>query len=98
MEIGILIILFCIYFLPAFIALKRGHLNSGAIFALNLLLGWTLLGWVASLVWACTAVPEKALAQPVDSPSIAKKKCNYCAEEILWAAKVCKHCGRDLPV
>jgi hypothetical protein len=22
---------------------------------LNLLLGWTLIGWVASLVWACTA-------------------------------------------
>jgi hypothetical protein len=32
-----------------------------AIFVLNLLLGWTLLGWIGSLVWSCTA-PRKLLA------------------------------------
>jgi hypothetical protein len=44
------------YFLPAFIAGMRGHQNAAAIFVLNLLLGWTFLGWVAALVWAFTAV------------------------------------------
>ena len=31
--------------------------NAAAIFVFNLLLGWTLVGWVAALVWA-TAVAE----------------------------------------
>ena len=49
--IGVLALL---YFLPAIIAITRGHLSAGAIFALNLLLGWTLLGWIVSLVWSLT--------------------------------------------
>ena len=47
------------YFLPAVIASRRHHHNSGAIFMLNLLLGWTFLGWVVSLVWALTKVEKK---------------------------------------
>ena len=42
----------CLYFLPSFIAYSRKHLNLGAVFVANLLLGWTFLGWVISLVWA----------------------------------------------
>nr|WP_231969877.1 superinfection immunity protein [Polynucleobacter necessarius] len=38
------------YFLPFAIAFRRA--NSGAIFALNLFLGWSLIGWVVALVWA----------------------------------------------
>jgi heme/copper-type cytochrome/quinol oxidase subunit 3 len=49
------LILFVIYFVPSFIAKSRDHHNAGAIFALNLFLGWTFIGWVASLVWALTA-------------------------------------------
>ena len=47
----LLIILF-IYFIPFIIAICRGHKNKGALFILNLLLGWTFVGWVISLVWA----------------------------------------------
>jgi hypothetical protein len=45
---------FVLYILPSVIAFKRGHQNAGAILALNLLLGWTFLGWVAALVWSLT--------------------------------------------
>jgi hypothetical protein len=41
-----------LYFLPTIVALARRKRNSGAIFALNLLLGWSFIGWVAALVWA----------------------------------------------
>lgn len=41
-----------LYFLPAILGRKKR--NANAIFAFNLLLGWTFLGWVAALVWALT--------------------------------------------
>ena len=40
------------YFFPTLIA--HGKNKSGTVFVLNLFLGWTLIGWVATLVWACT--------------------------------------------
>jgi hypothetical protein len=40
------------YFLPFAIAFNRRRANTGAIFALNLFLGWSLIGWVVALVWA----------------------------------------------
>jgi hypothetical protein len=43
-----------IYLLPAFVAGTRNHNNALAIFWLNFFLGWSFLGWVAALVWACT--------------------------------------------
>ncbi len=46
------------YVLPAIIAYRRAHHQRMAIAALNLLLGWTGLGWVAALVWALTAVRD----------------------------------------
>ena len=41
-----------IYLFPTFVGL--GKKNCIAIFVLNLLLGWTFIGWVIALVWACT--------------------------------------------
>ena len=52
--IGILAILLLIYFLPALVAHSEKHHNATAIFVLNLLLGWTFIGWVIALVWAVT--------------------------------------------
>jgi hypothetical protein len=40
------------YFAPSLIANYRGKRNRWAIFALNLCLGWTGLGWVVALVWS----------------------------------------------
>lgn len=54
---GLLLLLFglALYFLPTIIASwSPRHHNAGAIFVLNLFLGWTFIGWVVALVWACT--------------------------------------------
>ncbi len=45
-----------VYFLPSFVAGLRGHQNAPAIFVLNLLLGWSFIGWAVALVWAFTEV------------------------------------------
>lgn len=52
-----------VYVLPAGIAFHRDHPQQWAILALNLLLGWTVIFWVASLVWALTAIPRPVEAQ-----------------------------------
>lgn len=41
-----------IYFLPTLIAVARGHRRMVAIALTNLVLGWTLAGWLCALVWA----------------------------------------------
>lgn len=44
--------LIIIYFLPTIIAYERGHKNTLAIFVLNILLGWSIIGWAIALIWA----------------------------------------------
>ncbi|HEX8816015.1 MAG TPA: superinfection immunity protein [Terriglobales bacterium] len=43
---------FVFYFLPAILAFARNKRDSTAILVLNLLLGWTVIGWVIALVWS----------------------------------------------
>lgn len=43
---------FAFYFLPSIIAISKKKENTLAIFVLNFFLGWSLIGWVISLVWA----------------------------------------------
>ena len=54
LELLMIASIFAVYFLPSLIAFAREHKNRLAIFLLNLLLGWTVLGWVSSLVWSVT--------------------------------------------
>ena len=49
-----------IYFAPTIVAYTRGHRNTVAIAALNILLGWTFVGWVIALVWALLAQEQSA--------------------------------------
>jgi hypothetical protein len=51
----LLLILAGMYFLPTIVAFNRNRHNKGAIFVLNLFLGWTVLGWVVSMVWAVSS-------------------------------------------
>jgi hypothetical protein len=52
---GVAIMMCCFYFLPTIIAITRTKSNTGAILVLNFFLGWTLVGWVVSLVWALSS-------------------------------------------
>ena len=48
-SIGILV---GIYLFPALVASARSKRQANAIFVLNLLTGWTALGWIVAMVWA----------------------------------------------
>ena len=109
--LGILLVVmaFFLYFLPYFVAKKTKKQNAEAIGILNLLLGWTVVGWVAALVWAtakdanvqpttntvAAGVP-KAESRPLalqQTPS--QKKCPDCAELVLAEARKCRFCGHQ---
>lgn len=49
----VMVLMVMIYFLPVIIAMARKHRNLGPVLILNLFVGWTLIGWVVALVWAC---------------------------------------------
>ena len=48
-----------LYFLPTIIAAARHAKNLVAILLVNILLGWTGLGWVVALVWSFVDAPSK---------------------------------------
>ena len=52
-EVFIMLATFGVYFLPALIAAIGKKKQANAICVLNLLLGWTGLGWAVAMVWAC---------------------------------------------
>lgn len=63
----IAIVLICsIYFIPTGIAMIKGRQNSLAIFALNLFLGWSIIGWVVALVWALKS--DKGMTVVIEQP------------------------------
>lgn len=51
-----------VYLLPSYIALERQHHMRRLICALNLLLGWTVVGWVVALVMSLTGVRRSVKA------------------------------------
>jgi hypothetical protein len=69
MDVGVafvvLLLIAVFYFLPAVIANQRDTTHLGAIFIINLLFGWTILGWIAALIWA---VVEQPKVKTIDNP------------------------------
>ena len=59
------LLLLIFYFLPAIIACERRAQKSGMIFLINLALGWTVLGWIAAVIWAAT----DRVTEPAAAPS-----------------------------
>ena len=85
----VIILLLTIYFVPAIVATIRRHSNEMAISMLNLLLGWTLIGWIGALIWACTDN-----VRPRNS-TVPKSR-SWSAVVVIVAAVVVVAFGRDI--
>ena len=57
-----------LYFYPAITASAREHPNQTSIMVLNLLLGWTLVGWVVAMVWSVSAISAAQTRTPIENP------------------------------
>lgn len=62
------VFLWAFYFVPSLIAWTRKHRSLPAIIALNILLGWTGLGWIGALVWSLSW-PGHDQSQPPAAPT-----------------------------
>ena len=51
-HISLFLLFWAAYFVPSIVAYRRGHAQLPLIIAVNLLFGWTVLGWIACLVWS----------------------------------------------
>lgn len=61
----IVAVLVGLYLVPTIIAGRRKHHNLGAIIAVNVLLGWLIIGWIIALVWSLTdPSPTVRVVQP----------------------------------
>lgn len=53
-----------VYLIPSIVAALRGHRNLLPVMVVNVLLGWTLVGWVVAMVWSLLARPEIDVREP----------------------------------
>ena len=62
-----------LYFLPTVMAIIRRTKRPATIFSVNLIFGWTLAGWIATVIWVLRErpplQPELAASSPVDTDS-----------------------------
>ena len=90
-----------LYFLPAFLARKRSDFT--AILVLNLLAGWTFIGWIIALVWALSSGQQRQVAvtaQPAAPPQAISGTgffCSACGKSCEAGARFCSSCGAAVP-
>ncbi|MFM0339517.1 superinfection immunity protein [Paraburkholderia fungorum] len=60
-EGGVLLGALVLYLVPAIIADARERKDAFAVTMVNILLGWTIVGWFAALVWARHPISERSL-------------------------------------
>jgi len=54
-SVILLALIVALYMLPSLIAFSRDHPHRRVLMLLNILLGWTLIGWIMIFVWAVAA-------------------------------------------
>ncbi|QBQ74794.1 hypothetical protein BcepSauron_414 [Burkholderia phage BcepSauron] len=53
-TICVVVMAVVLYTAPTIVAVRRAHPQVTAIAALNIVFGWSLIGWGGALVWAFT--------------------------------------------
>jgi len=106
MHFLILLILVVPYFIPTIVAILRKKRNAAAIAALNFFLGWSVVGWVAALIWALAedtptvAITNTTVYPPAPVPTQVQAQptfCQSCGGRLNSGARFCPSCGKAIP-
>ena len=57
---GFFLVAALLYFVPTIVAATRHVPNTGSVFVINLLLGWSFIGWVVALAMAVRSRPSRS--------------------------------------
>ncbi|MGB0034815.1 MAG: superinfection immunity protein [Candidatus Acidiferrales bacterium] len=85
-----LLFLTLLYFLPTIVG--RHKRDVLGIFIVNFFFGWTVIGWVIAMVWACAAEAQPQFLV-VAGPG-APRYCCHCGSVSFPSARFCAICGR----
>jgi hypothetical protein len=90
--------LIIVYMLPTCIALLRKKQSVLAIGMVNFFLGWSVIGWIATLIWALTADPPQVVyATPVNvAIPPAGDFCPACGKFSHADGRFCPQCGQPI--
>lgn len=99
----LLLVSLFLYFLPAYLARNRS--NFSTIFVLNLLAGWTFIGWIIALVWALSVESKGSVAAPSQPVTTSSPRpgtgggsfCSACGKPCPAGAHFCSSCGAAQP-
>ena len=86
------------YFLPAFLARKKPNFTS--ILILNILAGWTFIGWIIALVWALSSDSQRPVAAPAQTSQATAGGnffCTACGQSCPAGTRFCSSCGAAQP-
>ena len=91
-SIGIVgfLVIAALYFLPTIIATSRKVTNTGSVFVINLLLGWSVIGWIVALAMA---VKSKTPQVVVVTSSTPLPTCAKCGVALTPGQQFCSSCG-----
>src|SRR5690242_17820641 len=80
-----------LYFLPSIFA--NNKTNFGGVFVLNLLLGWTVIGWIIALAWALSGGSPRVVVMHQAAGFGGCNFCTRCGCAQAGRARFCSNCG-----
>jgi hypothetical protein len=90
--VAVFVVGLVLYFLPSVVGNRKR--NRWTIFTLNLLAGWTIVGWIVAMVWASSpeASEKPALSHSANNVMGQKAFCGHCGSPV--TTEFCRNCGR----
>jgi hypothetical protein len=89
-----LLFLTLLYFMPTIVG--HNHRNVLSIFLVNFFLGWTVIGWIVAMIWACSADARPQMLMIAGPGPGAARYCCHCGTLNVAAARFCATCGRTV--